>query len=106
MTKDEAQDLEHRYFFNHVGEYIPYWSRGVEAAKRGRGNKRQESGDRFTSSYAFVEDIARQEGANAERRGKMHDFFEMPTDKKVQRIDELIRSLQTMDDCQDIFPLL
>ncbi|KAK0198256.1 hypothetical protein F5146DRAFT_1131260 [Armillaria mellea] len=165
MTKDEARDLEHRYSVDHVGEYIPYWIRGVEAAERGevlkledylnsldhdgpkdpwgtwnitnqvkadsRGgdrssewihddpsddlgsvpasqgkagksprnsgrNRRQDLGDRFTgSSYAFVEDIARQEEANAERREQMHDFFEMPTDKKVQRIDELIRSLQT-----------
>ncbi|KAK0464966.1 uncharacterized protein EV420DRAFT_930751 [Desarmillaria tabescens] len=156
MTKDEARDSEHRYFVDHVGEYIPYWIRGVEAAERGevlkledyldsldhdgpkdpwgtwgasRGgdhssewmhgapsddlgsmptsqgkagkspkntdrNKRQELGNRFTDgSYAFVEDIARQEEANAERREQMHDFFEMPTDKKVQRIDELIRSL-------------
>ncbi|KAK0208153.1 hypothetical protein DFS33DRAFT_1301642 [Desarmillaria ectypa] len=159
MTNDEARDLEHRYFVDHVGEYIPYWIRGVEAAERGEvlkledyldsldhdgpkdpwgtwgimsqsregdhssewihggpsddlgsipasqgkagkspkytdRNERQELGNRFTDgSYAFVEDIARQEEANAERREQMHVFFEMPTDEKVQRIDELIRSL-------------
>lgn len=156
MSKDEARDSEHRYFVDHMEEYISYWIRGIEAAERdevlkledyldsldhdgpkdpwgnwgithqsntksrggdcspsddlgsayasqrkaGKGpkntvrNKRQELGGRFTDeSYAFVERIARREEANAEKKEQMHDFFEMPTDKKVQRIDELIQSL-------------
>ncbi|KAG7442010.1 uncharacterized protein BT62DRAFT_936663 [Guyanagaster necrorhizus] len=35
MSKDEARDSEYRYFVDHMGEYISYWIRGIEAAKRG-----------------------------------------------------------------------
>ncbi len=63
-------------------------------------NKRQELGGRFTgSSYAFVEDIARQEEANAERREQMHDFFEVRNSflrlKEAFVSDLLFRCLRT-----------
>ncbi|KAJ6621604.1 secretory pathway protein Sec39-domain-containing protein [Mycena sp. CBHHK59/15] len=45
-------------------------------------------------TYAFVEDIARQEAADAERKRKMHMFFDMPTHEKVKKIDEIVRCLR------------
>ncbi|KAJ7275173.1 hypothetical protein B0H12DRAFT_243520 [Mycena haematopus] len=48
------------------------------------------------SGYAFVEDIARQEAVtDADRKWRMHTFFEMPTQEKIKKIDELVRYLQS-----------
>ncbi|KAJ6519692.1 hypothetical protein C8R45DRAFT_31233 [Mycena sanguinolenta] len=48
------------------------------------------------SGYAFVEDIARQEAVtDVDRKWRMHTFFEMPTQEKVKKIDELVRYLQS-----------
>ncbi|KAF9010362.1 hypothetical protein BDZ89DRAFT_1167735 [Hymenopellis radicata] len=44
-------------------------------------------------AHAFVEDIALQKAVDSERKKEMHSFFEMPTQDKVRRIDELIRTL-------------
>ncbi|KAJ7487459.1 hypothetical protein B0H11DRAFT_2013438 [Mycena galericulata] len=46
-------------------------------------------------TYAFVENIARQEAADAERKRRMHKFFEMPTHEKVKKIDEIVRYLHS-----------
>jgi len=45
-------------------------------------------------AYAFVEGIARREAADAERRRRMHMFFEMPTQEKIKEIKEVIRHLR------------
>ncbi|KAJ7783645.1 hypothetical protein DFH07DRAFT_195672 [Mycena maculata] len=47
------------------------------------------------NAYAFVEDIARQQAADAERKRRMHKFFQMPTHEKVKKIDEIVRYLQS-----------
>ncbi|KAK7059103.1 hypothetical protein VNI00_001728 [Paramarasmius palmivorus] len=50
-----------------------------------------ESDDAFN----FVEEIATQEAADERRKQKMHSFFELSTDEKVKRIDDLIRTLHS-----------
>ncbi|KAJ7038334.1 hypothetical protein C8F04DRAFT_1075674 [Mycena alexandri] len=48
------------------------------------------------TGYAFVENIARQESVtDVERKRRMHMFFEMPTNEKVKKIDEIVRYLQS-----------
>ncbi|KAG0696030.1 hypothetical protein DFH29DRAFT_1004918 [Suillus ampliporus] len=44
-------------------------------------------------THPFVDDIALQEAADEDRRRRMHRFFEMPTDQKVLKINEIIRYL-------------
>ncbi|KAH7912585.1 hypothetical protein BJ138DRAFT_1004067, partial [Hygrophoropsis aurantiaca] len=43
--------------------------------------------------HIFVEDIARQEAADEARTRRMHRFFEMPTEQKLKKIQEMIRYL-------------
>ncbi|KAJ7654954.1 hypothetical protein DFH06DRAFT_1201148 [Mycena polygramma] len=66
-----------------------------------QGSKSQ-TGSRTTASsppatgYAFVESIAHQESVtDADRKRRMHTFFEMPTHEKVNKINEIVRYLQT-----------
>ncbi|KAJ7092590.1 hypothetical protein C8R44DRAFT_646838 [Mycena epipterygia] len=59
-------------------------------------NRRSRNiGDNHKTAYAFVEDVARHEAADAERKRRMHVFFEMPTHEKVKKIDEIVRYLQS-----------
>ncbi|KAG5652296.1 hypothetical protein H0H81_005518 [Sphagnurus paluster] len=46
-----------------------------------------------TTAHEFVEDVAKQEAVGEERKRRMHSFFDMPTDDKVKKIDEVIREL-------------
>jgi len=46
--------------------------------------------------HMFVEDIARQQAVDAERKRRMHDFYEMPTQDKVKKIEEMVRNLRTV----------
>ncbi|KAJ6604521.1 hypothetical protein DFH09DRAFT_1122964 [Mycena vulgaris] len=66
----------------------------VEKRKGGRP-RNNVTVDHQKTSYAFVEDIARHEAADAERKRRMHMFFEMPTHEKVQKIAEIVRYLQS-----------
>jgi len=65
------------------------------------GSKSQTGSRTIASSvpaagYAFVENIARQESVtDADRKRRMHMFFEMPTQEKVKKIDEIVRYLQS-----------
>ncbi|KAF8846245.1 hypothetical protein BDN67DRAFT_891185, partial [Paxillus ammoniavirescens] len=43
----------------------------------------------------FVDSVARQKAVNEERRQQMHLFFEMPTEQKIQKIQETIRFLRS-----------
>jgi len=45
--------------------------------------------------WTFVEEVAKQEAATAERRKRMHEFFKMPTQQKVQQIQSTIRFLHS-----------
>ncbi|EIW86849.1 hypothetical protein CONPUDRAFT_134194 [Coniophora puteana RWD-64-598 SS2] len=45
--------------------------------------------------HAFVEKVARHEAADQKRRERMHTFFDMPTNQKVQKIQEMIQALST-----------
>ncbi|KAJ6574979.1 hypothetical protein B0H19DRAFT_621702 [Mycena capillaripes] len=63
---------------------------------------KSQTGSRTTASsvaaagYAFVENIARQESVtDVDRKRRMHMFFEMPTNEKIQKIDEIVRYLQS-----------
>ncbi|KAG2154701.1 hypothetical protein DEU56DRAFT_769832 [Suillus clintonianus] len=47
----------------------------------------------LSCAHPFVEDIALQEAADEDRRRRMHRFFEMPTEQKVLKIQEMIRYL-------------
>ncbi|KAJ7169752.1 hypothetical protein C8R46DRAFT_1089887 [Mycena filopes] len=47
------------------------------------------------TGHAFVENIARQELVTVDRKRRMHMFFEMPTQEKVKKIDEIVRYLQS-----------
>ncbi|KAG2350207.1 hypothetical protein BDR05DRAFT_4789 [Suillus weaverae] len=52
-------------------------------------HQRQDLG----GTHPFVDDIALQEAADEDRRRRMHHFFEMPTEQKVLKIQEMIRYL-------------
>lgn len=69
--------------------------RGGGGPSSGRGHRRSAKDRQHIQSnaYAFVEDVARQEAADEERKRRMHHFFDMPTDEKVKKIDEVIRDL-------------
>jgi len=43
---------------------------------------------------AFVENFLRCHGVDASRRERMRSFYEMPTDQKIQKIQESIRDLR------------
>ncbi|KAG1800956.1 uncharacterized protein HD556DRAFT_1341048 [Suillus plorans] len=45
-------------------------------------------------THPFVDDIALQEAADEDRRRRMNHFFEMPTEQKVLKIQEMIRYLR------------
>ncbi|KAF9229136.1 hypothetical protein BS17DRAFT_5172 [Gyrodon lividus] len=42
----------------------------------------------------FVDSVAERKAVNEERRKQMHVFFEMPTEQKIQKIQETIRFLR------------
>ncbi|KAG2159709.1 uncharacterized protein EDB93DRAFT_1237007 [Suillus bovinus] len=48
----------------------------------------------FGGTHPFVDDIALQEAADEDRRRRMQRFFEMPTEQKVLKIQEVIRYLR------------
>ncbi|KAG5647602.1 hypothetical protein DXG03_008955 [Asterophora parasitica] len=66
----------------------------IEAADLGWKTQRSERGQQrnmqhnrsYSKAYYFVEDVARQEAADEERRRRMHNFFEMPTEEKATPI--------------------
>jgi len=69
-------------------------------ASSAHGGSRSRTGspsiDAPATGYAFVENIARQESVtDADRKRRMHMFFEMPTHEKVKKIDEIVRYLQS-----------
>jgi hypothetical protein len=76
------------------------WNRGWgKNSGKAKGRKNRSRGDdkaQHQDPYMFVENIARQQSVNAERKRRMHDFFEMPTQDKVQKIQELGRYLHTI----------
>lgn len=43
---------------------------------------------------AFVENFLRCHGVDPNRRERMRSFYEMPTDQKIQKIEEVIRDLR------------
>ncbi|KAL4069726.1 hypothetical protein V8B97DRAFT_623552 [Scleroderma yunnanense] len=43
----------------------------------------------------FVDKVARQRAVSEEHRKQMHRFFQMPTEQKIQEIQEIIRFLRT-----------
>ncbi|EDR15747.1 uncharacterized protein LACBIDRAFT_301000 [Laccaria bicolor S238N-H82] len=55
------------------------------------GNQRGKRNDGFQ----FVEKVANSQAAGQERKQQMHTFFEMPTDEKVRKIDEVIQRLRS-----------
>lgn len=68
---------------------IPSWSarRGKQAKDRSRDVPEGED-------WKFVETVAQKEAATAEQTKRMHEFFEMPTQTKLQKIEEIIRTFQ------------
>ncbi|KAG6818052.1 hypothetical protein H0H87_009207 [Tephrocybe sp. NHM501043] len=134
LSKEEVKMRESQLHVDLVGDMVPFWIRGVEAAERGevlrleefltqleastsewggsgsgnggwgedgggwgedgggwgsrevvhekkRKQTRRRKGPQH-NAYQFVEDVARQEAADEQRRRRMHSFFEMPTDEK------------------------
>ncbi|KAH9950450.1 hypothetical protein B0H21DRAFT_819253 [Amylocystis lapponica] len=63
----------------------------VDSSKRRRRRKNRNYGG---NSWTFVEEVAKQEDATAERRRRMHEFYDMPTHQKVQQIQKIIHLLQ------------
>jgi hypothetical protein len=82
--------------------------------RREMGSQRNRSisrkRDSFATTFDFVEHVARQQSADEERKQRMHTFFDvrqsyqstdscltnvfqMPTDEKLEKIDEVIRYL-------------
>jgi len=65
---------------------------------RGKGRNRNRGDDKakHQDPYKFVEDIARQQDVDSERKRRMHDFFKMSTQDKVKKIEEMVRNLRTI----------
>jgi hypothetical protein len=82
-----------------------------KSGKKGKGRKNHHKQPSRQDPHLFVEDIARQQAVNAERKRRMHDFYEvctmcasllafphttqMPTQDKVKKIEEMVRNLRT-----------
>ncbi|GLB36015.1 hypothetical protein LshimejAT787_0303030 [Lyophyllum shimeji] len=49
-----------------------------------RNTNRGQRNHSNLNAYEFVEDVARQEAADEERKRRMHHFFDMPTDEKMR----------------------
>jgi len=67
--------------------------------RKGKGRKNQSRGSQGfvrQDPHMFVEDIARQQAVDTERKRRMHDFVEMPTQEKVKKIEELVRNLRAI----------
>ncbi|KAG9314247.1 hypothetical protein JVU11DRAFT_5034 [Chiua virens] len=63
---------------------------------RARGKSVQAvRGGRKKGKLQFVNNIARQQAVDGERQQQMHRFFEMSTEKKVEKIEETIRLMRT-----------
>lgn len=70
-----------------------------ENSRKGKGTKNHNQGHQLPSRqdpHMFVEDFARQQAVDAERKRRMHDFFKMPTQDKVKKIEEMVRNLRTI----------
>ncbi|KAJ7103662.1 hypothetical protein B0H15DRAFT_813121 [Mycena belliarum] len=65
------------------------------APDKRKGRRARTNMDHQKTAYAFVEDIARQEAADAQRKRRMHKFYEMSTEEKVQKITEIVRYLRS-----------
>jgi len=68
--------------------------KGKDLGKRHKGRDHDKHG--LQDPHRFVEDIARQQAVDAERKRRMHDFYEMPTQDKVKKIEEMVRNLRTI----------
>jgi hypothetical protein len=82
--------------------------RGKDKKHNNRDHQRPDRQD----PHMFVEDIARQQAADDERKRRMHDFYEvciicpflrisadktqMSTQDKVKKIEEMVRNLRTV----------
>ncbi|KZP10537.1 hypothetical protein FIBSPDRAFT_1051268 [Athelia psychrophila] len=58
------------------------------------GRKIKKGQKALGDPHSFVEEIARQQDVDVERKRRMHDFCEMPTQDKVKKIEEMVRSLR------------
>ncbi|KAJ7225648.1 hypothetical protein GGX14DRAFT_640109 [Mycena pura] len=74
----------------------------VQSASSPAHGSKMQTGSRTTASsvpdtgYAFVEDVARQQAVtDTDRKRRMHMFFEMSTQEKVQKIDEIVRFMRS-----------
>jgi hypothetical protein len=72
------------------------WNKSGGQRKGKKNRPRGDGKSKLQDPYAFVEDIARQQAADAERKKRMHDFYKMPTHAKVKKIEEMVRNLRTV----------
>nr|GAT44078.1 predicted protein [Mycena chlorophos] len=119
LTKEERLVREHQDHFELTALIIPHWLSSVaegndmhlesfldaiddktwskrtlaaehSAVSGSQTGSRTEDG----TGWAFVEEIATEEAADASKKERLHEFYDMPTDAKVKRIEEVIRSLR------------
>ncbi|CCM05179.1 uncharacterized protein FIBRA_07388 [Fibroporia radiculosa] len=64
----------------------------VQSAKARDSRTKDQILDR--DRWTFVETVAKKEAASVERTRHMHKFYDLPTDRKVREIRQLIRFLQ------------
>ncbi|KAJ7071156.1 hypothetical protein C8F01DRAFT_1109345 [Mycena amicta] len=94
-------------FLNALNDNNEAWSKRVWAGKRGatldaKSNSaygsRSQTGSRtasvLESGWAFVERIATEEAADEARKERLHTFYQMPTEEKLKKIEEIVRSLR------------
>ncbi|KAG6819495.1 hypothetical protein H0H93_011309 [Arthromyces matolae] len=118
LTKSEMKIRDSQMHVELTTDMVKFWIRGMEAAEKGevlhleeflgtlevgdveshddqaaqekkRGRRRLRPRQK-KAGYRFVENFARQEAADEEKKRRMHDFFEMPTDEKLEKIRALI----------------
>lgn len=71
------------------------WSDKSGTERETKSRPRRTHNGENREAWQFVERVATKVEANAEQRQRMHQFFEMPTQQKVQKIRDVIRSLQS-----------
>jgi len=68
-------------------------SSATSMGREGSVFERNDVGD-GDGHVAFVENFLRRHSVDANRRERMRSFYEMPTDQKIQKIQEVIRDLR------------
>ncbi|TFK77236.1 hypothetical protein BDN72DRAFT_33722 [Pluteus cervinus] len=79
---------------NGWGEDALGWG-GAPPEQRGLQAERKDAWSVSGDSSALVEDVAKERGLSPAEKKRMYSFYKLPTDDKVQKINEVIAALRT-----------